>query len=461
MTTVNKARRVLLVCNDCIKQNMTGPAIRYWEFAQVLHRYFSVTLAVPPMVQAQSAPEELDPPFAVPLCQTPAQLEALTHQADVIITVGANLSIYPFLARTGKPLVVDMYIPFILEELQKYPHHPLKQQTGHHESLRGAHTLQIRAADFLICASQKQKDFWLGWLGALGRLNPYTHHHDPTLARLIAVVPFGLPRQPPRHQKAVLKGVHPAIAPGDKLILWGGGLWNWLDPDTLIKALARLAPDRPHLKLFFMGVKSPNPYSSQMDGPARAIQLSQEMGLYDRQVFFNQWTPYRERENYLLEADIGANLHRSHIETRFSFRTRFLDYIWAGLPILATGGDVLSQEVTRWQLGRVIPGGDVEQAAQALDQMLAIPDLRQHYKPHFDRVRPHYEWETVMAPLLEFCQAPYLAPDKPHLKHIPPAQPGTSSWWMLPGKILRTARYYGLRSLAQQARRYLQWKRQG
>lgn len=437
---------------------MTGPAIRYWEFANVLNNYFSVILAVSPLVQANSAPAELAPTFEVILCKTPAELEALTHNTDVIITVGANLSLYPFLAKTTKPLVVDMYIPFILEGLQKYEAESVDKRNMFFEGHRGVHTIQVRVADFILCASEKQKDYWLGWLSALGRINPYTHQDDPTLQKLIALVPFGLPQQSAVHTRPVLKGVYKGIARDDRVILWGGGLWNWLDPQTLIKAMPDVSRRHPNVKLFFMGTKSPNPHSARMDGPARAVKLSQELGLYNKTVFFNEWVPYQERQNYLLEADIGATLHLNHIETRFSFRTRFLDYIWAGLPILATEGDVISEEVARWKLGQVVRSGDIDHVTQALVELLEIPDLRQRYESRFEQVRLDYAWETVMAPLVEFCQAPYIAPDKPHLKHIPLVEKGTSSWWSLPGKSLQTVRSYGVKGLTHRARDYLQWK---
>jgi hypothetical protein len=376
----------------------------------------------------------------------------------VIITVGANLSIYPFLTQTGKPLVVDMYIPFMLEELHKLDDKPFNQQQLLHQAGRGAHTLQIRSADFILCASEKQRDFWLGWLGALGRINPYTHTDSPSLSRLIAVVPFGLPREKPVHHRPVLKGVYETIAPDDKVILWGGGIWNWLDAPTLLRSMAALATSQPHLKLFFMGIKSPNPSTAKMTAAAQAIELSKALNLYNQRVFFNDWVPYQDRQNYLLEADIGASLHLNHIETRFSFRTRLLDYIWAGLPILTSAGDVMSEVVARWQLGRVVQGGNVEQVSQALVEFATTTNLRQYYQPHFERIRANYEWETVMAPLLEFCQTPYLAADKAHLKQIALAEPGISTWGSLPGKILQITRNYGVRELMRKIKEYGQWK---
>lgn len=454
----NKSRQVLLIGNETIHANMTGPAIRYWEFARVLSRYFSVTLAIPPLVQGEFSLQGLTPTFEVRHCQTLSELKQLTHQTDVIITVGANLSLYPFLATISKPLVVDMYIPFMLEDLEKYKTKSITTQNLSLAGTRGAHTLQIRSADFIICASEKQRDFWLGWLSALGRVNPYTHQDDPTLARLIDVVPFGLPGITPTHDKGVIKGVHKAIAGDDRIILWGGGLWDWLDPQTLIKAVADIAPQHPNVKLFFMGIKSPNPSTAKMNTAAQAIALSRELGVYEKSVFFNDWVPYHERHNYLLEADIGVSLHRNHLETRFSFRTRLLDYIWTSLPILATKGDVFSQEIKKYHLGKVVKSEDVADVRRALLELLEIPNLRQHYQPYFDQIRPHYEWEVVTRPLIKFCETPYIAADKPYLKQISVVEPGISSWVSLPGKIFETVRNYGLPTLLERSKEYIRWK---
>ena len=46
--------------------------------------------------------------------------------------------------------------------------------------------------DAFLCASDRQRDHWLGALAALGRLSPDVYADDPTLRSLVAVVPFGL-----------------------------------------------------------------------------------------------------------------------------------------------------------------------------------------------------------------------------------------------------------------------------
>jgi glycosyltransferase involved in cell wall biosynthesis len=257
----------------------------------------------------------------------------------------------------------------------------------------------------------------------------------------------------------VLKGVYKTIAADDKVILWGGGIWNWLDAPTLIRAMPFVLQQRDDVKLFFMGVKRPNLEIVGTRAVDQAIALSKELELYERTVFFNDWVPYEERQNYLLEADIGASLHSDHIETRFAFRTRLLDYMWSGLPTLATGGDVLSETLAAQDLAHLVAPGDVDGVAQAILSMLGNPTLRADCAPRFRQVAARYHWEIVTRPLVEFCAAPHLAPDKAYLRQKPFSSGELSSWRRLLVKSLRALRLGGVSGFLQQSGEYLRWRK--
>jgi len=270
-------------------------------------------------------------------------------------------------------------------------------------------------------------------------------------------VPFGLPTQPPQHTQQVLKGIYPGIRPDDKVLLWSGGLWDWLDTSTLLQAMARLADSRPDVKLFFMGVEHHNPQEAQRRGTRETLALAEQVGLTGRTVFFNDWVPYQERANYLLEADVSVSLHRDHLESRFAFRTRFLDNLWAGLPVVATRGDVLSEQVEAEGLGRVVEPGDVVGVVRAILDLVDTPDLRAAYRPRFERVAAAYRWDVVTRPLIEFCAAPHLAPDKPYRHGASAFDLGPTPLWRLPGKAWRALKIGGVSGLHRQVHRYLRW----
>ncbi len=453
--------RVLLICNDIVGENMAGPGIRYWEFARVMRSRFDVTLAVPPFLAAQVASTPSMTPTDeewLQVCHTPQELHSLAAACDVIVTLGVVLLLYPFVTEIGKPLVVDLYDPFLLEDLQRKAHLDLLERWTSYGNYLQALRLGIQAGDFFICAGEKQRDYWLGMLSALGRVNPYTYQDDPTLRRLIAVVPFGLPAEPPHHTHAVLKGVHPAIRPSDKVILWGGGIWDWFDAPTLIRAMPQILDRRDDVRLFFMGVRRANQNVAQTEAVEQAVALSRAVGLYGSHILFNDWVPYDQRQNYLLESDVGVSLHLDYVETRFAFRTRLLDYLWAGLPVVATTGDTMGEVLAAHGLASLVAPGDVEGVAQKVLNILADPNWRRECRNRASQVAAAYRWDVVAQPLVDFCAAPRLAADK--------AQPAVGIDVDVDGrgprlirKGWRAWRLGGMRGLVNQVRDYVRWKR--
>ena len=258
----------------------------------------------------------------------------------------------------GKPLVVDLYDPSSSRIWRSSPATACPSARRSTASTWPCSNDQLQAGDFFLCASERQRDYWLGMLAANNRLNPATYDADPTLRALIDVVPYGLPPDPPRTSGPALKGVQPGIAATDRVILWNGGLWDWFDPLTLVRAMARVAAERPDVRLVFLGTRHPNTALPPMAMPDRTRELAVALGLAERHVFFRDWVPYAERAAYLLEADLAVSLHPDSVETRYAFRSRLLDCFWTGLPLVCTCGDALADLVEREGLGRVVPPGD-------------------------------------------------------------------------------------------------------
>jgi len=146
---------------------------------------------------------------------------------------------------------------------------------------------------------------------------------------------------------------------------------------------------------------------------AESRKLADELGVLDANVFFNDaWVEYADRQNYLLEADIGVSTHRAHIETTFSFRTRILDYLWAGLPMVVTAGDHFAELIEREELGRVVPAGDVAALADAIEETLFDAAFRERVMRNVQQVAQRYTWPVVLAPLIHFVNDPKPAADR-------------------------------------------------
>jgi glycosyltransferase involved in cell wall biosynthesis len=387
--------RALIVCHDVVGPSMAGPGIRYWEMAAALRRRGQdATLAAPAPADGVVAYRVGD-----------GALVDLARQHDALVVTGPILEQFPELKGLGRPLVVDLYDPFLFENLAR--------QAGWLEYEGGMRTLaeQARCGDFFVCASERQRDLYLGMLAAWGRVSPTTYEADPGLRSLIDVVPFGIDPEPPRPGPA-LRGALPGVAAGDRVVVWNGGLWDWFDPLTAIRAVDRLAVSQPRLRLVFLGTRHPNPAIGEPPMARRARALAAELDPAGRVVSFRDWTPYAERGAYLLDADLAISLHADGVETRFAFRTRLLDCVWAGLPTVTTDGDVIGQRLAARGLGATVPVGDADAVAAALAALLAEPDARAARRDRFASLAAELTWDRAVAPLAAFLAAPRRAADR-------------------------------------------------
>ncbi|CAN5345209.1 hypothetical protein BH11ACT3_BH11ACT3_06880 [soil metagenome] len=401
--------RVLVITGGELGVRMAGPAIRARAMARVLGEAgHEVVLATTSRLDDSAALG----PFRMTTLRPgdDAAFGELEHEAELIVFQGHAMEQFPALATTDRVVVADVYDPMHLEMLEQ----GREQPRGTWEMLVRSRTAllnqQISRADLLLCASERQRKFYLGQLAALGRVTPTTYADDPHLDRLLAIVPFGLDGIPPRHVHDVLRGVVPGITSDDRIVVWGGGLYSWFDPLTLIRAVAALAKRRSTARLVFLGTKHPG--VEPMGIVKEAMDLAADLDLLGSSVVFNEgWIPYEERQDYLTEADAGVSTHHSHIETEFSFRTRILDYLWAGLPMVVTEGDSFADLVAAERLGVVVPADDVDALAAGLETVLYDEDFAAAARAQIAIVRERFIWERALAPLLAMASSPRRAAD--------------------------------------------------
>ncbi len=401
--------RVLLISNDYVRRAMAGPAIRSVELARQLWRAGNdVKLAVPVSTDLDELPFRLvpyDPNDSKTLAE-PAEW------ADAVVLQGWVLERNPFLRLVGARLVVDLYDPFPLEFLATVAVDGKRERFPQWEHVLGVLLEQVRLGDYFLCASQRQRDFWLGMLLTLGRINAATYERDTSLRSLVDVVPFGIPDDPPRKRAAAMRGVMPGIGADDFVLMWAGGVYNWFDPLTLIEAIAVVARVHRHVRLCFLAASHPNPDVPPMEMLRRARQCSDELGLTDTHVFFNEeWVQYGARADWLLEADVGVSIHPEHVETRFSFRTRILDYLWAGIPVICTAGDSLADLVEREDAGLTVTAEEPEVLAEAIQALIDDPEGRARRGHNARALGGTMTWERAAAPLLRYCSNPWPAAD--------------------------------------------------
>jgi glycosyltransferase involved in cell wall biosynthesis len=389
----DQVRTIVLVSPDRLGPEMAGAGIRTFELGRALAGRFDVRILAP----EKSMPMDDSPPVST--YELGGSLRDHLSRGDVVVAPPLPPTLLRGLGT--RPWIVDLYNPEPFEGLEH-------QKARHRRERKARDVLRIdriafaaRRGNAFISASERQRDMWLGFLAASRRLDSDLYSHDPDLRLLIDVVPFGVPDEPPTRGDPVVRG--PVLPEDARILMWHGGIWDWLDPLTPIRSLKQLRHSDPRWVLVFNGTERPS-HRGDMQMVRRARALATELGLEQAgAVYFRPgWTPYAQRGNLLLEGDVGLSCHLSTLEARFAARTRILDYVWAGLPIVATQGDEWAEKIEREGLGVVIPPADTTAFTEAVERV--VERGRAAYAPALASVASRLHWEDVSRPLVRLIE---------------------------------------------------------
>ena len=125
----------------------------------------------------------------------------LLSGSDAIVLQGPVSEWFPEILASDVPIAVDLYDPMNLEALEGSHADQLVPYTT--KLLRD----QVERGDFFFCASERQRDYWIGMLAGAGRVTSAAYRADPDLRQLVDVVPFGIPGEPPRRTAPGVRGV--------------------------------------------------------------------------------------------------------------------------------------------------------------------------------------------------------------------------------------------------------------
>jgi glycosyltransferase involved in cell wall biosynthesis len=250
--------------------------------------------------------------------------------------------------------------------------------------------LQLRFADVVLCAGDRQRD---GLLADLERLVPRRPESPPVLA-----VPFGIPADPPPSTRQPIRERIPQVAAaGDPVVLWWGEIWPWFDAEAAIRSFATVLREGLSAKLLFAPGRTVSWAKSPTEG---ARSLAGSLGLLEHDVFFlDDWVPYEDRHEYLREADVGLTLHKYATEANLAARLRYMDYLWASLPCVVGAGDELSERFERAGFGTAVQPNATEDVAHALAGLIQDQAGRGRAREAGRQLAEHYRWPVVVEPL--------------------------------------------------------------
>ena len=402
--------RAFLICPEPVRAVTAGVGSRFMTLATVLaDAGHGVTVAIPnEPAEAGLLHERLRVVQAEP--------ERLGEQADSHdwVLLHAHLGNHYLSQRDDLPVVVDLYDPFLVENMHYHRDLGLEPFRTDHATWR----LQMARGDFFLCSSEEQRLYYLGWLTALGRVNPMALETDPTLARLIVELPFGTPGEAPP-EAPQRYGVLPGVD-ADAPVLYFGGIYDWYDPDVVLDALPAVLGRHPGAVIVF--VEHPHPELTPLSVAQRVRKRAKKQGWLGTTVRFEPWRPFDRRFELPQVSDLAVVTHRPGLETDLSLRTRLVDLMWLGLPAVVTAGGTMARVVEEEGAGVVVPAGNAEALAAAICSLLADETARSRARAAARRWAADRSWQQVAAPLLRFAESPWRDPDRARFDALAPGE---------------------------------------
>ncbi|HEX6100205.1 MAG TPA: glycosyltransferase [Thermoanaerobaculia bacterium] len=347
---------------DVVGDRMAGPGIRAWHIARELAKHFDTTLIAKAEGVARGGVTFIEH-------GTDAARAAMR---DAKVLIGQPARAFRK-RRPGQRIVYDLFDPTVLELRELYGNLPSLRQRVHLAAEWWRLSEALMRADLLVCAAPRQRHFYESLQSGSA---PWIE------------VPFGID---PADAKSCPK-------PQDNIVVWGGGVWEWLDPATAVDAIVRLNRDGVRAKLLFLGRARPNVDLVDRRRDDRFDALLKRGG---PDVAANdQWIPYDERLSWLRSGKIAIMLHRRTAEADYSIRTRLFDAIAAGIPVVATRGGFAAELVEQEGLGIVVSPGDVAAVAEAIRRLLMDDETYSTCVENLERIRPRFAWEVVTRPLV-------------------------------------------------------------
>jgi len=392
--------RMVVVAADVVGTQMAGPGIRVVSIARELARVADVTLAVgTPESELSVLSGE---PFDIVSYDHPDKLVPLVEASDIAFCQITDENVVRRGVAAGCRFIFDLYNALPAEAIGSDRIGGFDTQPQMDDVFRNVLSffrLCMTAGSYFVTSNERQRDFWIGYMLAAGGLLP-SNLNGRDVGDIVGLVPFGMEAGEPASEVHPLRG-QGSIAADDLILLWAGGIWDWFDAETPIRAVAAVRAEHPEVRLVFYGTTHPNPLVGRPRNVERAMTLAAELGVLDDGVhFIDGWVPAAERAGYLLDADVAVSAHKESFETRYAFRTRILDHFWASLPSLVTEGDWFADYITQHDLGEVVGYGDVTQTAEAIVR-LADPARRDIVRAHIAPIRDQWRWASTTADLVD------------------------------------------------------------
>ena len=254
-------------------------------------------------------------------------------------------------------LMVDLYTPILLEKeltLSKWRPRDWLTRLRNKEMVRQF----LRRGNHFLDANRRQREYWLKASKELGA---------SLTAGDISVLPTGassIQNSEFRIQNSARRNV----------VLWFGGIYPWMDPKPLVETFGKLALEFPDWHLRFLGGWHPE---TGYRGIYRKLEELSGRMVPKEQLEFVSWQLEKNLETYFRDVAFAVHLAKPTLEDYYAHRVRLLTLLNAGIGVLTSGRDVISDILIKSKAGQRIE--QLQDTEETLTRAMNEPELRQKW----------------------------------------------------------------------------------
>jgi glycosyltransferase involved in cell wall biosynthesis len=390
---------------------------RTWQFVQpLLDDGHTICLCVP---HTSERPESVDMPAN--LVWQPIPFEHLgwprdlqvahdRFEPDCVVGVDFYPALYATRLKTTQPMWLDLYgDPLTISQVARF-------RQGTDQGIGTAIALMrqvLERGDVFSACGMPQKHALAGELAMCGRLNSRTLGYDFIEVIYPGAAPYRITNQ--LTTRRAVREAH-GIDSDAFIVLWAGGYNTWTDVVTLFKGLEIGMERNPRVHFLSVGASTYQAAETQYDHFVHLATHSPYAGRFH----FLGWQSWKEMSSFYQASDVGINIDALHYETIYGTRTRLVEMLAYGLPVITTDGCELSSILKVGQAGRSFATSDWAQLAQHIQQLADAPDqLQQMQRAGCQLIESDLSFHATTTKLRSWAKAPFAAPNRVGTKSIP------------------------------------------
>jgi glycosyltransferase involved in cell wall biosynthesis len=193
--------------------------------------------------------------------------------------------------------------------------------------------------------------------------------------------------------------------------------------------------------LVLLFVDHPNPETTPLSTASLVRRRAEDRGWLGSTVRFEGWRPFDRRFELPMVADLAVVTHRPGLETDLSLRTRLVDLLWLGLPVVATAGGTMSRVIDDIGAGATVAAGDSAAVTASVRRLLGDEGWRRRAGAAGREWAHGRSWASVSRPLLEFAADPRRDPHRGRFVGLAPE--ATSAEEPVMRRVMRMLRRLG------------------